>query len=211
MIPIFHSSILIPTFLFFIFFRLSATEGPSTPEKPKIKSSSSSNIDLFAAGERKLPKPPVSATVTEKSIEKSIEKAIEKIEKIEKPIPVPIQIQSTPVSTGSSTQARTDSKTESKISGSEFISTPVPGPVPTIPVPSASASRNSMIELQAELLRLEAEKEQIEMDQLRLDEDKVSTKMYHFFSVCENIHLFLFFLLIQFFILSTLTFQFIIF
>ena len=85
---------------------------------------------------------------------------------------MPIQIQSTPVSTGSSTPARTDSK----IAGSEFISTPVPGPVPTIPVPSASASRNSMIELQAELLRLEAEKEQIEMDQLRLDEDKVSTE-----------------------------------
>jgi hypothetical protein len=44
----------------------------------------------------------------------------------------------------------------------------------TTSVAAPSSSRNSMIELQAELLRLEAEKEQLEIDQLRLDEEKVS-------------------------------------
>lgn len=43
----------------------------------------------------------------------------------------------------------------------------------TTSVTAPSSSRNSMIELQAELLRLEAEKEQLEIDQLRLDEEKV--------------------------------------
>lgn len=106
--------------------------------KPKT---SRSNIDLFAAGERKIPKAPTNSTPTQ--AEKEVVVAAEKT----KPSSVDVGVVS---------------------SGITDVATPA-----SASVASPASSRNSMIELQAELLRLEAEREQLEIDQLRLDEEKV--------------------------------------
>ena len=104
--------------------------------KPK---SSRSNIDLFAAGERKVPKAPSNSTPN--PADKDVVVSAEKV----KPVAVDVGVASSSI---------TD------------VATPAS-------VVSPASSRNSMIELQAELLRLEAEREQLEIDQLRLDEEKV--------------------------------------
>ena len=62
-------------------------------------------------------------------------------------------------------------KAEEKVA--TVSTTEVKTAAPIVSAPSASSARNSMIELQAELLRLQAEKEQLEIDQLRIDEEKV--------------------------------------
>lgn len=112
-----------------------AANDQNETEKPKPKSPSS-NIDLFAAGERKI-KVPVNVSAT--SIFAKPEVAAAKVTDAVKPT---IITENVPIGVTTSASA-------------------------------PSSSRNSMIELQAELLRLEAEKEQLEIDQLRLDEEKV--------------------------------------
>lgn len=117
-------------------FRLHAADDEKQSEKPKPRSPSS-NIDLFAAGERKIKNPiDVSVTTTAVKPEVPVIKAVDAV----KP---------------------------SNIAENGQVGA-------TTSVVAPSSSRNSMIELQAELLRLEAEKEQLEIDQLRLDEEKVS-------------------------------------
>ena len=105
----------------------------SKPKSPR------SNIDLFAAGERKVPKAPSNSTPN--PAEKDVVVAAEKT----KPAPVDVGV----------------------------VSSSITDVVTPASVVSPASSRNSMIELQAELLRLEAEREQLEIDQLRLDEEKV--------------------------------------
>lgn len=120
----------------------------------KKKSSSSSNIDLFAAGERKILKPP--APVVNTIVTPVTEKAV------------------------SSTQSPTSTVVPTSVPASSSSSSTSSTVLNDIVIPSSpisvapSASRNSLIELQAELLRLEAEREQLEIDQQRLDEEKVS-------------------------------------
>lgn len=110
-----------------------------------------SNVDLFAAGERKVVKPlvnvvPISVATKTVTETKKVVDVVEPARDVEKVI--------------------SSSVVDSAISAASSISS----------TPAPSSSRNSMIELQAELLRLEAEKEQLEMDQLRLDEEKVSNQ-----------------------------------
>ena len=117
-------------------FRLLAADDQNQAEKPKPRNPSS-NIDLFAAGERKIKAPiNVSVTSTVAKPEVIANKAVDAVK---------------PLNTAENVQIGA-----------------------TTSVAAPSSSRNSMIELQAELLRLEAEKEQLEIDQLRLDEEKVS-------------------------------------
>lgn len=117
-------------------FRLHAADDENQSEKPKPRNPSS-NIDLFAAGERKIKKP------------------------------IDVSVTATPVKPDVPVNKAVDAVKPSNIADNGQVG-------PTTSVVAPSSSRNSMIELQAELLRLEAEKEQLEIDQLRLDEEKVS-------------------------------------
>ncbi len=104
-------------------------------------------IDLFAAGDRKTPIQTPSPTLASSSGTANAS-ATGTVMAPPKPAPV---------ATDSTTTATTTA--------------PASTAPPTTP-PSATASRNTNIELQAELLRLEAEKEQLEVDQLRLEGEK---------------------------------------
>ena len=132
-----------------------AADDKSSGEKKK--SSSSSNIDLFAAGERKIPKAtvPVVNLFPKPVAEKSTTSVVDRI-------PVPL---SAPTPVSSSSSVSTAGSKENAL------------PLPAVSV-APSASRNNLIELQAELLRLEAEKEQLEIDQLRIDEEKVCEEIF---------------------------------
>ena len=118
----------------FLKFRLLAADDQNQAEKPKPRNPSS-NIDLFAAGERKIKAPIVPITPAAAKPEVPMNKAVDEVKSLN--LAENVQIAA------------------------------------TTSVTAPSSSRNSMIELQAELLRLEAEKEQLEIDQLRLDEEKV--------------------------------------
>jgi hypothetical protein len=90
-----------------------------------------------------------------------------------KPIapPAPIVFVSVTQSSDKAADAVKPVKAEEKVA--TVNTTEVKTGAPIVSAPSASSARNSMIELQAELLRLQAEKEQLEIDQLRIDEEKV--------------------------------------
>ena len=90
-----------------------------------------------------------------------------------KPIapPAPIVFVSVTQSSDKAVDAGKPVKPEEKVA--TVSTTEVKAAAPIVSAPSASSARNSMIELQAELLRLQAEKEQLEIDQLRIDEEKV--------------------------------------
>ena len=142
--------------------RLMAADDKTSGEKKK--SSSSSNIDLFAAGERKIPKatvPVVNLVAAEKTIASVVDR-----------IPVPL---SAPIPVSSSSGKSTTGSNEN-----------------VLPLTAASlapsASRNNLIELQAELLRLEAEKEQLEIDQQRIDEEKVGGNVFESIKVISQIN-----------------------
>ena len=90
-----------------------------------------------------------------------------------KPIAPPAPIIFVSVTQSSDKQADTVKtvKADEKVITSSTTEIEIAAPVASAPSPSSA--RNSMIELQAELLRLQAEKEQLEIDQLRIDEEKV--------------------------------------
>ena len=101
--------------------RQQATDSPDHEVKPgNVKSD---NIDLFAAGPRRLPVKPLQQIVA----------------------PTP----------------PSNSDSDSRRSVQDMATSP--------------GIRNAKTELRAELLRLEAEKEQFEIDRLRIEQEKVST------------------------------------
>lgn len=155
------------------FSRLMAVDDKKD-DLPKAKRSATEYRDIFAAGERKLPNAPgnvLSPFATPVKTEVKSEVVVKKdvvVEKVsEKLLP--------PTSAAAAPAAVTTSVPSVPATGTvDAITTAIPQTILQIPltIQTPSASRNSMIELQAELLRLEAEREQLEIDQLRLEEEK---------------------------------------
>lgn len=129
-----------------------------------MRKSPSVNIDLFAAGERKVIK---TVTKTEKGKEQN-DSGSAKV------------ISSTAVAEEIDNKAgKNDVNNDKKNNMNNEKNTLQPStttpPSTSNPPPTSISSRNSVIELQAELLRLEAEWEQLEVDQQRIEEEKVCT------------------------------------